>query len=288
MKGKREIASFLYLTIGAIFAAFAIEEFLVPVLVLDGGVVGVSMIISQLTGIKLGILTFVLNIPFLIIGLKNMGKGFFVSAIYSMILFSIALSVFTDLRYVTEEALLGVVFGGVLLGLGVGFVLRGGGCLDGTETIALLLSKKTSFSVGQVVFIINIFIYATAGILFGWDRALYSLLTYFISFKIIDMVEEGLDQGKAAMIITQNGEELADEIYKKLGRTCTIMDGQGLISSDKKCILYCVITRIEVANLRKIVSESNESAFVTITDVSEIVGNHVKKTPGDDTEAILH
>lgn len=205
-----------------------------------------------------------------------------------MILFSIALSVFTDLRYVTEEALLGVVFGGVLLGLGVGFVLRGGGCLDGTETIALLLSKKTSFSVGQVVFIINIFIYATAGILFGWDRALYSLLTYFISFKIIDMVEEGLDQGKAAMIITQNGEELADEIYKKLGRTCTIMDGQGLISSDKKCILYCVITRIEVATLRKIVSESNESAFVTITDVSEIVGNHVKKTPGDDTEAILH
>lgn len=288
MKGKREIASFLYLTIGAIFAAFAIEEFLVPVLVLDGGVVGVSMIISQLTGIKLGILTFVLNIPFLIIGLKNMGKGFFVSAIYSMILFSIALSVFTDLRYVTEDALLGVVFGGVLLGLGVGFVLRGGGCLDGTETIALLLSKKTSFSVGQVVFIINIFIYATAGILFGWDRALYSLLTYFISFKIIDMVEEGLDQGKAAMIITQNGEELADEIYKKLGRTCTIMDGQGLISSDKKCILYCVITRIEVATLRKIVSESNESAFVTITDVSEIVGNHVKKTPGDDTEAILH
>ena len=102
-----------------------------------------------------------------------------------MILFSIALSVFTDLRYVTEEALLGVVFGGVLLGLGVGFVLRGGGCLDGTETIALLLSKKTSFSVGQVVFIINIFIYATAGILFGWDRALYSLLTYFISFLFI-------------------------------------------------------------------------------------------------------
>ena len=284
MKGKREIASFLYLTIGAIFAAFAIEEFLVPVLVLDGGVVGVSMIISQLTGIKLGILTFVLNIPFLIVGLKNMGKGFFVSAIYSMILFSIALSVFTDLRYVTEEALLGVVFGGVLLGLGVGFVLRGGGCLDGTETIALLLSKKTSFSVGQVVFIINIFIYATAGILFGWDRALYSLLTYFISFKIIDMVEEGLDQGKAAMIITQNGEELADEIYKKLGRTCTIMDGQGLISSDKKCILYCVITRIEVATLRKIVSESNESAFVTITDVSEIVGNHVKKTPNENIQ----
>ena len=201
-----------------------------------------------------------------------------------MILFSIALSVFTDLRYVTEEALLGVVFGGVLLGLGVGFVLRGGGCLDGTETIALLLSKKTSFSVGQVVFIINIFIYATAGILFGWDRALYSLLTYFISFKIIDMVEEGLDQGKAAMIITQNGEELADEIYKKLGRTCTLMDGQGLISSDKKCILYCVITRIEVATLRKIVSESNESAFVTITDVSEIVGNHVKKTPGENIQ----
>ena len=276
---RSQLANFIYLTIGAILAAFALEEFLVPVLILDGGVVGVSMIISQLTGLALGILTFVLNLPFLFIGLKNMGRGFFISAIYAMIVFSVCLSIFAEFTNATADSLLGVVFGGVLLGAGVGMVLRGGGCLDGTETVALLLSRKTSFSVGQVVFIINIFIYATAGFLFGWDRAMYSLLTYFISFKVIDMVEEGLEQAKAAMIITEDGKELADTIYEKLGRTCTIMDGQGLISSDKKCILYCVITRIEVASLRKIVSEANSQAFVTISDVSEIVGNHIKKAP---------
>ena len=170
---RQFLASFLFLTAGAVLAAFALEEFLVPATILDGGIVGVSMIISQLTPIALGVLTFVLNIPFLIIGTKNMGLRFLVSAGYSMALFSVLLSVFAGLKPATSEPLLAVVFGGVLLGAGIGLVLRGGGCLDGTETVALLISRKTNFSVGQIVFSINIIIYAAAGLLFGWDRALY-------------------------------------------------------------------------------------------------------------------
>lgn len=169
---KNGLSSFFCLTLGAVAAAFALEEFLVPATILDGGIVGISMIISQLSPIPLGVLTFALNLPFLIVGAKNMGLRFFVSAAYSMTLFSILLAVFSDLKNVTEDPLLAVVFGGVLLGAGVGLVLRGGGCLDGTETVALLISRKTRLSVGQIVFGCNVIIYAAAGILFGLDRAM--------------------------------------------------------------------------------------------------------------------
>lgn len=275
---RRVVPPFLYLTAGATAAAFALEEFLVPSTILDGGVVGVSMIASQLTHIRLGILTFVLNLPFLIIGAKNLGRRFFLSAIWSMGLFSLMLRVFEEFANATTDPILAVVFGGVLLGFGVGLVLRGGGCLDGTETVALLISRKTRLSVGQVVFAINILIYGAAGLLFGWDRAMYSLMTYFISFKIIDMVEEGMEQAKSVMIITDDGGAMADAIYQKLGRTCTMMEGNGRISGQKS-VLYCVVTRVELSAIRRIIKEADSSAFVTISDVSEIVGNHIKRHP---------
>ena len=153
-----------------------------------------------------------------------------------------------------------------------------GGCLDGTETVALLISRKTNFSVGQIVFSINIIIYAAAGLLFGWDRALYSLLTYFITFKVIDMVENGMEEAKSVMIITQDGTAMADTIFQQLGRTCTILEGTGLISGNK-AVLYCVITRLELPAMRRIIHNADQSAFVTVSDVSEIIGNHIKQLP---------
>lgn len=280
---RQFLSSFLFLTVGAALAAFALEEFLVPVTILDGGIVGISMIIHQLTPIALGVLTFVLNLPFLVIGTKNMGLRFLLSAGYSMALFSILLSVFAALKPATTEPLLAVVFGGVLLGAGVGLVLRGGGCLDGTETVALLVSRKTNFSVGQIVFSINIVIYAVAGLLFGWDRALYSLLTYFITFKVIDMVERGMEEAKSVMIITQDGAAMAETIFQQIGRTCTILQGTGLISGDK-AVLYCVITRLELPAVRRIIRSADQSAFVTVSDVGEIIGNHIKQLPPQPAE----
>lgn len=273
----RNIFEFLMITIGAMVAAFAIEEFLVPCTILDGGVVGISMIMNNLTGWKLGLITFILNLPFLIFGAYRLGHIFIAKTTYAMLIFSVFLSIFEHFVSATEEYLLAVCFGGVILGAGVGLVIRFGGCLDGTETVAILINKKYGIPVGQMVLIFNIIIYAIAGTLFGWDRAMYSLLTYFITSKILDVIENGIDQTKAAMIITDDATEVSQLIYQKLGRTVTMMDGTGLVSG-KKTVMYCVITRFEVNELKNIIHSSDISAFVTISDVSEIIGAHVKKT----------
>ena len=274
---KQWIAPLFFITVGAVIAAFALEESLVPFTILDGGVVGISMIISQLSGLPLGILTIALNVPFMILGFKRLGIRFLIKAIYAMVVFSVFLGVFEDMKAVTEQEILVVVFGGVLLGVGVGLILRHGGCLDGTEIVAMFLSKNTEFSVGQIVLFFNIIIYGVAGFLFGPDRALYSLLTYFITSKVIDIVENGMEQGKSVMIITDHGKDIADAIYSQLGRTCTQMEGKGMVSNGKKTVLYCVITRVEVPAIKKIINDADVSAFMTISDVSEIVGNHIKK-----------
>lgn len=271
-----QIYEYIMIIIGASIAAFAIEEFLVPCLILDGGVVGISIIINNLTGFNLSILTFALNIPFLIVGSKKMGSSFIFKSIVGMLTFSAMLEVFAPWVNATQDYLLAVCFGGVLLGVGVGLVIKNGGCLDGTETIAILLNKKFKWPVGRTVLLFNVVIYATAGFLFGFDRAMYSLLTYFITSKILDIVEAGADQAKAAMIITNDAKEISEKIYQRLGRTVTIMEGEGLVSG-KKVILYCVLTRFEIRELKNIINEIDESAFIAVNDVSEIIGKHMKK-----------
>ena len=198
-----------------------------------------------------------------------------------MAMFSIFLEVFAPWVNATDQYLLAVCFGGVILGAGVGLVIRFGGCLDGTETVAILLNRKFKFPVGQTVLIFNVIIYIVAALLFGFDRAMYSLLTYFITSKIIDKVETGLEQAKAAMIITDEGKEIADQIYQKLGRTVTMLEGEGLISG-KKVVLYCVLNRLEIYELKRLIKEVDTSAFIMVSDVSEIIGKHIKKTAIED------
>lgn len=234
---KEHIFPVIMIIVGAACAAFSIECFLIPNTILDGGVTGVSMMINYLTGIRLSILVIVINIPFFFVGCKALGKRFLLRAVIAMAAFSGFLEVCKLIPTVTSSELLAVVFGGVLLGVGVGTVLRHGGCLDGTEIAAMLLSKNVSASTGQIIFMINIFIYITAGILFGWDRAMLSLLTYFITFKLIDIVQEGMEQAKAAMIITDHAADIADTIYQQLGRTCTFISAEGLVSGSTKTVL---------------------------------------------------
>ncbi|MBD5168918.1 MAG: YitT family protein [Oscillibacter sp.] len=272
----REISSYVMLVIGAMIAAFSIEEFLVPCTILDGGIVGISIMINNLSGIPLGIMTLALNIPFLLIGMRKLGTKFILKSAVAMVTFSSALEIIAPFSDITHENLLAVCFGGVFLGVGVGFVIRAGGCLDGTETVAIFLNKKFNLPVGQTVLFFNVVIYTVAGFLFGFDRAMYSLLTYFITSKVIDFVEEGVEQAKAAMIITDEGKLIADEIYKRLGRTVTSLEGEGLISG-KKAVLYCVLNRFEIYELKRLIKEVDASAFITISDVGEIIGNHIKK-----------
>ena len=276
-KPTKYIINIVFLTIGTIIAAAALELFLIPNTILDGGITGISIIIYKLFHIPLWLLVICLNIPFIYIGYKNLVKRFLIRTIYSMGTFSLFLSYFENFQPFTEEILLATVFGGAILGAGVGLVIRFGGCVDGTESVAIVVSKKTNLSVGQIVLFFNLIIYGIAGFIFGFDRAMYSLLTYFITFNVIDFISEGLEQAKAALIITEKGTKLSKEIYNRLGRTTTTIKGKGLISGEKE-VMYCVLTRIEVYELRHIVEEMDESAFITISDVSDIIGNHIKSS----------
>ncbi len=280
-ENMKEIFSYVTLVIGAMIAALAIEEFLVPCTILDGGIVGISIMINNLSKIPLGVLTLVLNLPFLIAGMRKLGTKFIIKSAVAMVVFSGSLEIFAPLTDMTRDYLLAVCFGGVFLGIGVGLVIRSGGCLDGTETVAIFLNRRFNLPVGQTVLFINIMIYTTAGFLFGFDRAMYSLLTYFITSKVIDFVETGVEQAKSAMIITNEGRKIADEIYKKMGRTVTILEGEGLISG-KKVILYCVLNRLEIYQLKQLIKEVDAQSFITISDVSEIIGNHIKKKANKD------
>ena len=275
---KDEILSMLMIIVGAVVAAFSLEEFLAPNHIFDGGVTGVSMILANFIHMNLGTLVVILNIPFIVIGIIKLGKRFIVKVIVAIVIFSVMTGVFSRMENATYDVILATTFGGVLLGAGVGLVLRGGGCLDGTEIVAILISKKFQISTGRIILLINVIIYAVAGIVFGLDRGMYSLLMYFITSKVIDMVEIGWDNTKSVMIITDDGRKLAQEIYTHLGRTVTFIKGEGLVSNDEKQILYCVITRAEMFELKRIISSVECSSFTTISEVSEIVGNHVKSS----------
>lgn len=269
------ILKYIVITVGAIIAAFALEAILVPNSILDGGVNGISIILNILFGWKLSLLIVLINIPFMYIGYRNLGIKFLVKALYSIIVFSLFLEIFHSVKHVTDNILLATIYGSLLYGLGVGLIIRCGGCLDGTESLGIVISKNTNFSVGQFVLLCNVIIFSVAGCFFGIDRSLYSLLAYFITSKVVDEISEGLEKAKAALIITEDGKKMAEHIYNSIGRTVTLIKGSGLISGEKS-VLYCVLTRIEIAELRRVVAEEDESAFITITDVSEIIGSHIK------------
>lgn len=270
-----KLLEFIFITIGAVIAAFSLEAILVPNSILDGGVTGISIIFNILFEWKLGLCIFLINIPFIYVGFKNLGWKFLIKAVYSISVFALLIELFHNVDHVTDNILLATIYGSVLLGVGVGVVIRFGGCLDGTESLGIVISKNTNFSVGQFVLFCNIVIFSVAGYFFGVDRALYSLLGYFITSKVIDEISEGFERTKAALIITEDGNLMAKHIYNKIGRTVTILKGNGLISG-QKAVLYCVLTRIEISELKRIVKEEDQSAFITITDVSEIIGSHIK------------
>lgn len=271
--------SLILITLGSVMAAIALELILIPNLMIDGGMNGVSIILNTLFGGSLGLIIFIVNLPFLILGYRQLGKKFVFKAGYGMILFSILLEVFGNYSPLIDDTLLATVYGGIMLGVGCGLIIKEGGCLDGTEIVAILINRKKSVSVGQVVLCFNIVIYGAAIFVFGAERALYSLLTYFITYKVIDMVSDGLNSAKAAFIITDDGREIASEILKRLGRTVTVLSGEGIISHGDKRVLYTVITRFEVSILKDILNEVDDSSFVTVFDVSEIIGNHIKSRP---------
>lgn len=267
----------LLITLGAILMAVGLEIFLIPNNVIDGGITGISIMLAHITGIKLGIFIFLLNLPFFFIGRKQIGKTFALSTLYGIIVLSVATSLLHPVQSLTDDVLLATVFGGIILGIGVGVVIRSGGSLDGTEILAILFNKNTPFSVGEIIMFFNVFILGTAGFVFGWDRAMYSLMAYFIAFKTIDIVIQGLDESKSAWIISDSHKEIGDVILARLGRGVTYLNGEGAYTGDDKKVIFVVITRLEEAKLKSIVQEIDPGAFLAVSNISEVRGGRFKK-----------
>ena len=275
---KKFIFKMLLITFGAFLAAFAIEGFLVPNQVIDGGIVGISMMISYLTNINLGILLFVLNVPFILLALKIYGKMFIFQTFYAVTVFSIFVGIVGGkIGIVTHDGLLVAVSGGMILGAGVGLVLRNNGSLDGTEILAITLTKKFPVSVGEIIMFVNIFIYTCAGFVYGWDKAMYSTLTYFTASRVIDVVLQGLNEAKSIFVVSDKNYEIGANIMSQLDKSVTYIDAQGGYSHKDKKMLYCVVPRIELTKLKDIVNSIDPEAFIAIENVHEVDGKRVKK-----------
>lgn len=261
-----------FLTIGAIIAAGAIEGFLAPNNIIDGGIVGISMIINHLTHYNLGMLVALINLPFILLAFTKMGKKFVLQTFYAIAIFSTALNCFHT-YFVTKDLLLATVFGGIILGAGVGIILKNEGSLDGTEILSLVISKKIGLSVGQFILTLNFFIYCAAGIAYNsWETAMYSMLTYFIASKVIDIVMEGFNSSKSVRIISDKSYEIGQTLIEKLDIGITYIYGQGGYSKVDKAIIYCIVSRLEMANLKEIVKEIDPRAFISVVDVHETYG----------------
>lgn len=277
-EGKAHIIfRYIMLLIGATLAALSIELFLIPNSIIDGGIIGISLIVNHLTSINFGILVFLFNIPFLFSGYKYIGKTFAFSSLFSIVALAIVESQLHYLKPFTNEPLLATVFGGLLLGAGVGLVIRNSGALDGTEILGILLTKKLPFSIGEFVMFFNIFVFGWAGFVLGWEQAMYSILAYYIASKMIDAVVQGFEgDTKAAIIVSDAYEEISDAIIERLGRSVTKLYGKGGIKDNDKEIIYVVVTRLEISKLKSIVGEIDPNAFTTIMDTQEAHGSRFK------------
>ncbi|MBR1425754.1 YitT family protein [bacterium] len=271
---KKFVKSLFFITFGAVITGFGLASFLAPNNIIDGGVIGVSMILSHITALNLGLLIVLLNLPFVLLAWKKMGTKFVIQTGYANIILAISVNFFHSYK-VTGDLLLATVFGGIILGVGVGTILKNEASLDGTEMLSLIVSRKFGFSVGEFILIINVFIYAAAGLVFGWESAMYSVMTYFIVSKVIDSVMEGFNSSKSVRIISDNAEAIGEALIGKLDISVTYLSGIGGYTGMEKSLIYCVISRLEMPKMLDIVKEMDPKAFVSIVDVHEVHGGRV-------------
>lgn len=280
---KEIILSFIrrafFMTIGAFIVAVALEMFLLPNKIIDGGVIGISMMMSYLTGGNLGLFILGINLPFVLFAYKTLGKKFVINTMFAISMLAIATNIVTKWGHVTEDLLLVTIFGGILLGLGVGLILRNNASLDGTEMVSIDLSKRLKIvSVGELLMCINLFIYVGAGFLFGWDRAFYSILTYYVASKMIDAVLEGLDKAKSVRIVSDFSKDIGDAIMKELDVSVTYMKTLGGYSKKEKILTYCVVNKFDIPKLKEVVHGLDPSAFIVTEDVHEVEGVRFKRS----------
>jgi uncharacterized membrane-anchored protein YitT (DUF2179 family) len=262
------------MAIGAFLSAFALEVFFIPNNLIDGGVVGVAMILGRIVGQHLmPLLILLLNLPFVFLAYRSIGKSFVIHMAIAILMFSGGLyliSHFLPWKF-HGESLEVVVIGGAILGFGLGLIIREGGCLDGTEILGIIINRRIGFTVGQVVLFFNVFVFGAAGLIFqDWHPALMSLITYIVVIKMMDSVIVGLDETKSVLIISAKSKTIADAIIHELGLGLTIMYGRGGFSGDEREILYVIAERLQLADLKELIIREDPLAFIAIENLHEV------------------
>ena len=272
-----------FIVIGIVSAGFGLKGFLLPNSFIDGGAMGISLLISETTNFSLAILIVIINLPFLILGFSQIGKGFALKSILAII--GLALIVhFIPYPLITSDKLLIAVFGGGFLGLCIGMAIRGGAVIDGTEILAIYLSKKTGLTIGDVILIFNLIIFSFGAYIMSMEIALYAILTYIVASKTIDFVIEGVEEYTGITIISDESDKIRLMITEKLGRGVTIYEGKGGYGTKghdlkKVDILYTVITRLEISSLRTQIDKIDSEAFIIMNSVKDTKGGMIKKRP---------
>lgn len=270
----------LFISLGILSATFGLKGFLIPNNFIDGGATGIALLIRELTGAKLGLMLILVNIPFLLLGLGVIGRNFTIKA--ALAIAGLALmAAFINFKPVTDDKLLVAVFGGFFLGAGIGLTIRGGAVIDGTEVLALYLSKRLGTTVGDIITVINVIIFGVAAYFISIDIALYAIVTYLAASKTVDFVIEGIEEYTGVTIISSHNEEIKEMIINKLGRGVTVYIGREGFGkqghTDDKNIIYTVVTRLEISKLNNEIHKIDRNAFVVMTTIKDIKGGMIKK-----------
>jgi uncharacterized membrane-anchored protein YitT (DUF2179 family) len=263
---------FAGILIGATIVSVSINTLIIPNKIADGGVTGIAIILHYLFNWPVSLVVLLLNIPIFILGLRKVGRNFLIFSIVGVGVFSAALSLTTHFPVLTHDTLLAAISGGVLSGIGMGIIFRSRGSLGGTDILAVLFARTTSFSVGQILLGIDAVIFLGVAILFQPEMAMYAMIYMFIATRVVDLVQEGLSHSKSVMVVTSYPQKIADEIIEKLDRGVTLFQATGAFSGEAKQVVYCVINRTELSQIKEIVREQDPQAFVAISEVPEVVG----------------
>lgn len=280
---KRLLVDMFLISLGVLSAGFGLRGFLLPNNFIDGGAVGISLLIAELTAFSLPVLLIIVNVPFIILGYRIIGKGFAIKTALAIAALAIAVA-FIPYPQITQDKLLIAIFGGFFLGLGIGLAVRGGGVIDGTEVLAISLTRRLGLTVGDIILIINVIIFSVAAYVLSVETALYSILTYLSAAKTVDFVIEGIEEYTGVTIISVKAAEIRKMIVDDLGRGVTTFKGEkgygksGHNEGEIK-IVYTVITRLEVAKLNAEIEKIDPDAFVIMSSIKDTKGGMIKKRP---------
>ena len=264
--------------IGGLIAAYGLEAVLIPNSVSDGGITGLSIVVSKVFGLPLGVLIALLNLPFIYLGYKQIGKTFAILSVTGIASLAVGTMLMHHVPTIIEgDALLITVVGGICLGLGMGISLRNGGALDGIDMLAVLLSRRLPFGTSDLILFLNAFVFIVVSTVFGLKGAVLSAIAYFIASKVIHIVEEGLSGSKTFKIITNEPDLMVETIRARLGRSATLNKVQGAYSKETFNEITCVINRMEERKMKDIIQEIDPNSFITIYDVIEVKGGSFKK-----------